>query len=387
MKIRDFSSNEGTIKSPKNLKGKYCIQPFMNIDLHSNNGVRCCSESWMPAWIGDYSKNSIKEIWNMDMIKKIRQSIFDGTYEFCDWHQCPFYSNDEYYLYTKEELQDPSTLPEGHRTDLAKYKLWIQYILDEKIEVDIMPANYNLAYDETCNLKCPSCRDKMKIYKKGSEYEKRLIIHNKLIKEISESGLENIGKINMTGSGEPFISKIFSDFLFSFDGATLPKLDINIQSNGVLFDEEAWNKMHKIHNNINEVIISLDAAKSETYKKIRVNGDFDKLLKNIEFLSGLRKQNKIKKLMLAYVVQEKNFSEMVEALKIGKKYNIDMFIFNLLNDWYSWNKEEYEKNAIWKSFHPKYNEFLQVLTSPLFDDKIVDLGNMWQYRKEVLLKK
>jgi hypothetical protein len=78
---------------------------------------------------------------------------------------------------------------------------------------------------------------------------------------------------------------------------------------------------------------------------------------------------------------------MVEALKIGKKYNIDMFIFNLLNDWYSWNKEEYEKNAIWKSFHPKYNEFLQVLTSPLFDDKIVDLGNMWQYRKEVLLKK
>ena len=39
MYTRDLKSNDGTIKSPKDLKGKYCLQPFTNIDIHSNNGV------------------------------------------------------------------------------------------------------------------------------------------------------------------------------------------------------------------------------------------------------------------------------------------------------------------------------------------------------------
>jgi hypothetical protein len=39
-----------------------------------------------------------------------------------------------------------------------KWQPWIKYIVEGKIYLDILPANYNLAYDKTCNLKCPSCR-------------------------------------------------------------------------------------------------------------------------------------------------------------------------------------------------------------------------------------
>lgn len=380
MYTRGFGSNKGTIKAPKHLKGRYCLQPFTNVDIHSNNGVRCCSESWMPSWIGDFSQNSIAEIWNSRTIQQIRQSVFDGTYQYCDWHQCPFYCNDQYYLYSRKDLEDPESLPALHRNRLTKYAPWIQYILEGKTRLDIMPANYNLAYDESCNLKCPSCRSTTRIYTHGPEYESRLAIQQKLLQEVEAKGFDNIGRFNLTGSGEPFSSKIFRDFLFHFDGQKHPKLDINIQSNGILFTPEVWRNMKKIHPNINEVIISLDASCPETYEKIRVNGNFEVLLQNIAFLAGLRSENKIKRLMLAYVVQQKNFREMSAAIQIGQKYQVDLFIFNLLNDWMSWSTAEYEKNAVWKEYHPEYSDFIEILADPIFDDPVIDLGNMTEYR-------
>lgn len=387
IKVRGFESNKGTIKTQKDMKGKYCLQPFTNVDIHSNCGVRCCSESWMPDWIGDLTDKTLNEIWNSETTQKIRESILDGSYQFCDWHQCPFYSNDEYYLFTKEELENPELLSGVRKDRVEKHMPWIRYILEGKTRVDIPPANYNLAYDETCNLKCPSCRDHSRVYVQGEEYEKRLAIHNKVINELKEEGMNSIGRLNMTGSGEPFISKIFSDFLFTFDGSEYPNLDINIQSNGVLFTPEVWDKMEKIHGNLNEVIISLDAACAQTYNQIRVNGNYERLLSNIEFLSKLRKEKKINRLMLAFVVQKKNYKEMVDAIKIGKKFGVDLFIFNLLNDWKSWSSEEYEKNAIWKKYHPEYKEFLKVLQDPIFDDPMIDLGNMMDYRKEAMSEK
>ncbi len=381
---RGFESNKGTLKKPKDLHGKYCLQPFTNVDIHSNYGVRCCSESWMPEWIGDFSEKTLKEIWNSDILQAIRASILDGSYSFCDWHQCPFYCNDNYYLYTREQLENPAGLSPVHASRITKYAPWIRYILEENTKVDIFPANYNLAYDESCNLACPSCRKKTVTYRSGPEYLFRLGIHKKLLSEVKENGFENIGRFNLTGAGEPFISKIFTDFLYNFDGEKYPRLDINIQSNGILFTPDAWRKMKKIHSNINEVIVSLDASRPETYKQIRVNGSYEKLLSNIEFLASLRREGKIRRFMLAFVVQKKNYHEMPDAIRIGKSFGVDLFIFNLLNDWKSWQTGEYEANAVWKNFNQEFEKFLDVLKDPIFDDPVVDLGNMTEYRKEAL---
>ncbi len=380
MYTRGFESNKGTIKGPKDMQGRYCLQPFTNIDIHSNHGARCCSESWMPRWIGDFSESTLKEIWNAKPIREIRRSILDGSYSFCDWHQCPFYCNDSYYLYTREELENPEKLSAVDSSRLIKYAPWIRAILDGKTELDILPANYNLAYDETCNLACPSCRKHTVAYTRGREYDLRLGIHTKLLDEVTRNGFENIGRFNLTGSGEPFVSKIFRDFLFSFDGAQYPRLDINIQSNGVLFTPAAWAKMKKIHPNINEVIISLDACCAETYNHIRVNGSFKKLLENLEFLASLRAERKIRRFMLAFVVQQRNYREMPRAVRMAERLGVDLFIFNLLNDWKSWDPAEYEKNAVWKKFHPEFGDFLEVLQDPVFNEPFVDLGNMTEYR-------
>jgi hypothetical protein len=51
----------------------------------------------------------------------------------------------------------------------------------------------------------------------------------------------------------------------------------------------------------------------------------------------------------------------------------------LLNDWETWSKADYERNAIWKSFHPEFDNFINQLKDPVFAESIVDLGNMQQY--------
>ena len=376
--MRKFT-DEGTLKKPKSMQGKICLQPFTNVDVHSNGGVRCCSESWMRTWVGNIKEKPLSEIWNGETIKKIRASILDGSYSFCDWHQCPFYSNDEHYLFTRAELEDPSKLDPVRRNRVLKHKSWIKPILDNQTELETHPANFNFAYDESCNLACPSCRTKTIGFVRGPEYEARKQIQDDVLTFIESAGFNNVGRINISGSGEPFSSKVFREFLYSFDGESRRNLDINIQSNGVLFDENAWRKMQKIHGNINEVLISIDACTEATYDKVRVNGDFPKLMANLEFLSALYKAGKIRRLMLAFVVQQLNYREMRGAIEIGKALGVERIVFNLLNDWETWTKEQYDQNAVWKNFHPEFPGFIETLRDPIFADPIVDLGNMKQY--------
>jgi wyosine [tRNA(Phe)-imidazoG37] synthetase (radical SAM superfamily) len=373
--VRHVESRKGTLKKPKDMHGKICLQPFTNIDIQSNYELRCCSESWMPRGIGDFSKNTIMEVWNSETIRNIRRSILNGTYEFCDWHQCPFYCNENRYLYTAQELDAP---------ELRHYRPWISFVKEGETTVSIAPANYNMAYDESCNLECPSCRREKKVYSTGKPYETRKHIQEKFLEELKDIGFERISRVNCSGSGEPFISKVFRNFLFHFNGACRPNIDVNLQSNGIHFTPQTWEKMRAIQNNINEVIISLDASTAGTYRQIRCKGDFRQLLANIEFLSDLRRQNKIRRLMLAYVVQKKNYREMIDAIHLGKKFKIDLFIFNLLNDWKAWEYDEFERNAVWKEYHPEFNEFLKILRDPIFSDPIVDLGNMIEYREIAL---
>jgi MoaA/NifB/PqqE/SkfB family radical SAM enzyme len=376
--MRDFS-DEGTIKKRVNMRGKICLQPFMDFEVHSNGDVRCCSESWMRDKIGNVYEAPLDEIWNGDKIQSIRKTILDGGYDFCDWHQCPFYSNHEHYLFTRDELMNPESLDDVRKARVKKHEKWLPQILRGSTTAELNPANYNFAHDESCNLACPSCRKETIGYVKGEEYENRLAIQNEVVRFIESSGYDNIGRINVTGTGDAFASKVFREFLYTFDGARYPSLDINIQTNGLLFTPRAWDKMSKLHANINEVLISIDACTAPTYAKVRVNGNFNDLLKNLEFLAELNREGKIKRYMLAFVVQQMNYKEMVGAIELSKRLGAERIVFNLLNDWETWTKEEYNEHAIWKSFHPEFNAFMDELKNPLFADEIVDLGNMQQY--------
>lgn len=380
------------MKDVKNLKGLYCLNPFTNMEISSFHTVSCCCSGWMPEFnAGDIECLSLNEIWNSDSMQKVRQSILDGTYNFCDKEACPYLTSENFKLYTENELKtlidsknDSSIKLDDSLLMIKDLSPWINNILEGKVVLENLPATFNLCYDETCNLKCPSCRPINAIYAKGEEYERRLKIHKKLFTELEHNGFENIRHLIVTGAGDPFASLIYSNLLFTFDGRKYPLLKFNIMTNALLLTPEVWNKMNKIHSNIESIYISVDAVNSKTYKDIRVNGNFEILSKNLEFLGKMRKENTIKYLIFAFVVQKKNYKEMADFVAMAKKYNVDQIIFNALADWKSWEHDEFCKNAVCNPNHSEYHEFLEILKNPIFEDPIVNLGNITNHRIKAL---
>jgi pyruvate-formate lyase-activating enzyme len=380
------------MKSTKDLKGLYCLRPFTNIDITMDNRAACCCQSWLPNFFGKgcLKELTLQEIWNSDQMQSLRQSVLDGTYHHCSKEKCPYLNGEDFRLYTRNELQrvvDAESGSEEIEDPLQKIRNltpWIRNILEGKTSLELLPANYNLAYDETCNLRCPSCRPSNKVYTHGKEYKRRLAVHKKLLGYIKKNGYENVRGFFVTGAGDPFASSIYRDFLFNFDGGKYPLLKFFIMTNGMLLTPEVWEKMSKIHSNIDHIFISIDAATPETYEKTRVNGNLNKLLKNIEYLGQKRKENKLQYLVLAFIVQRKNYKEMVDIISIAKKYNVDQLVFSRLDDWQSWEIEEYSKNAVCNPDHEEYPELLEVLKSPAFDDPIVNLGNITPHRVRAL---
>ena len=137
--------------------------------------------------------------------------------------------------------------------------------------------------------------------------------------------------------------------------------------------------MNIILKNINTVIVSYDAGTPETYQITRRGGNWDKLQENMKFLSSLRQKELINELRIDCVVQKSNYKELDKLVKIGLDLKVDKVFFSLLVDWGTWTPEIYKQNCVWKKENPEFKEFIKILRDPIFNDPIVNLGNLTEY--------
>ena len=358
----DFLDSEGIVNTHRKSEGKFCNKPFDQFEIHPNGMVSVCCMSWLPEKIGNMKTEEVGEVFNSEKAQKIRESILDGSFKYCDHKLCPYIQNGS--LPNREEVTD------------ARHK---SIIKNNQIK-DIEPTFYNLCYDESCNLSCPSCRQKEISYYEGGVYETKKKMQGKLISHVFGKPHDDYCLINVTGSGDPFGSKLFRELLFGIDGEKFPNVFFNLQTNGVMFTERYWEKMKKIQKNINTVLVSYDAGTPETYKITRRGGDWNRLQENMKFLSSLRQENLINELRIDCVVQRKNYKELDKLIKIGIDLKVDKVFFSLLVDWGTWPVNVYERNCVWKDTHPEFGEFVKTLQNPIFDNPIVDLGNLTEYR-------
>jgi len=103
-------------------------------------------------------------------------------------------------------------------------------------------------------------------------------------------------------------------------------------------------------------------------------------MRNLEYISNLRQKNFFHFFRLDFVVQRTNYKDMPEFVNICKNLKADQAYFSLVSDWGTWEIEEYNKHAIWKKGHQEFDSFMEVMKNPIFDDPIVNLGNVTEYR-------
>jgi MoaA/NifB/PqqE/SkfB family radical SAM enzyme len=216
------------------------------------------------------------------------------------------------------------------------------------------------ALDQSCNLSCPSCRNQIISEKYSQSTIKVRAVEEKLVPL-----LPKLKTLHINPAGELFSSKSSRRLLELINNESCPDLQIDIISNGTLFSQEEWNKFPGIHGKVRTVRISTDAARRETFEKLRRLGNYDKFCENIIFLRDLRNENIIPQLGFSFTYQLDNFREMPEFLQFSKSMSGDIVIFERLQN-ITFSADEYKMKAVHLIDHPLYSDFREIVNQQQF---------------------
>jgi MoaA/NifB/PqqE/SkfB family radical SAM enzyme len=325
----------------------FCQMPFDQAWVVNEGEVYTCCPVYLQIPIGNAYTQEWGEIWNSETAQEIRASILDGSFKYCNWFFCPVIA--DHFL--------------GKDGGIKKHAQNIPQPNYEKIMDVRHPLRLaGVAHDYTCNLHCPSCRTERFIL--SEEQKSKLgFAKDKTLLPLIKNSME----FHISG-GEPFASKYNKDLLAAINKKDFPHLQkLDITSNGLLFDEKQWEEIQNIHYLDIALRVSVDATQKKTYETIRRGGSFEVLMKNLKFLSKLRREEKLKSFSINFVVQDHNYGEMPDFVKLGVALEVDSIAFQKIYNAGTFTAEEFNKRTVFAPSHPEYKEFLAVLRSPIFN--------------------
>lgn len=321
-----------------------CRYPFERIEILPRGEVYTCCSGYIKHnyYIGNIYEDheSFEEIWNSDKAKKLRWSVSEGNFEFCQ-KSCRFFH---------------MPLDEGNpikkKQDETYPAEWKDYL------VRSTPKNIMLSCDESCNLHCPSCRSGVKALSK--EESDRLF---NCLMEVVRPMLNNCELLSALGTGELFASRALSRFFQSLTACEFPKLTLNLTTNLQLLNEEKWNQFSNLWDFPKIMRISIDAASKETYEQNRLGGTWERLGENLVYLCKLRNtpQAHVNYICLNFVVQSNNYQEMEDFVTMAENLGVDAVEFQKLGNWGTFSEQEYLERNVLDSENPHYTAAMETL--------------------------
>ena len=327
-----------------------CDTPLNHLEVVRGGNTICCCSVFLSEELGSILQKGVLGVWNSAMHKILCLSTQNRTYTFCKKDMCPYFIE-----------KKPRTVREDED--------WEYHKMEPKPEV------IAIGYDDTCNLRCETCRKELYIAGKQEEAV-ACAVGEKVKKEL----LPNSKFFILAGGGEVFASKAYAQVYESEESAEIPY--IRILSNGTLFTPVNWNHFKAGKKGKIMVTFSIDAARKETYEEIRRGGNFDIIQKNMEFASKLRKCGELAYFRMNFVVQKKNYLEMPEFVKWGESLGVDEVFFTKILNWGTFTEEEFKDVSMMceDGITPK-PELEKILNDPMMRHRIVDLGTI-RYSQE-----
>lgn len=343
------------------LKDRFCSNPFTDTEIIGSHDVYTCCAAWLPASIGSADTDAAANYWHGERATEIRRSILDGDFGYCSRLNCPRISGRN--LPKRSDVVDPA----------------LRRAIDTRGSAQTEhPKRVLFSYDTSCNLSCPSCRSNLITLGQSEAQTLDAFYDRNIVPLVADAT-----HIKITGSGDPFGSRHFRSVLkkLTADGSSFPRLQL--QTNGVLFDERAWNELN-LEGHVRSVWVSVDATDAETYSVLRRGGNFARLLDNLKFLGRLRAECRIGSLRLDFVVQNENFAQMPDFVNLANDVGADGVHFLMLRNWGTFSPDEFRDKAVTFDTHPNHSELLNVLTHTRLTQKGVDLGNLAPLRQIAL---
>jgi len=312
MKINQRLFDHYGIDTRKDLgiKGN-CSRPWDTILIDKQGSCYACEcTAWLPQSIGNLQVQPLSEIVGSAMHKHLQDSIEDGTYRYCNQHQCAYIKKGDWPTHRPYDIQ-----------------------------------NLRLAIDDSCNLRCPSCRNGLIFHREGPKFRRGIRLADRINKWL-ETFRERI-TVHIGSDGDPFASHVYRHFMAHTHRKD--NISYSILTNGLMF-KEFHTQVPYVINNLRVLGVSMDGASKETYERLRLGGKWEKIIEGLECMAEQKRKHGFE-FIIHFVVQKDNYHEMQKIVDLGEQYGADRVWLNKIEDWNTmsdfksqdiWNKTDYQ---------------------------------------------
>lgn len=347
------------------LRDKFCPMPFTHLSTSfKGDAFACCCPAWAPYPIGDVlDASSADDVWNSEAAIEVRRSIHDGDFKYCSRTLCSYIAART--LPSKSEVADP---------------VLRRYIDERTVVVPQPPGMVEMNHDQTCNLACPSCRtdvvtagpEEQRVYLDAAD---RVLLP--LLRTMK-------GMTYISGGGEAFASSHYRKILASLNREEFPGLSVYLITNAQLLTAKRWSEFPRLPEMIGNLSISIDAARAETYERLRRPGKWKVLMQNLELIAQMRAAGRIRRVQINFVVQAENFRELPEFIALGDRLGVDSFWLQRLTNYGAFSEDVFAKADVTSPLHPDHDELLAILRQPFLSDSRINMEMLMPILPEIV---
>ncbi len=199
-----------------------------------------------------------------------------------------------------------------YREDSFIRKLFLKYLFPCTVPY---PPFIEIEVTTKCNLKCRMCEHTY-------WNEPAINMTFEQFKHVIDQ-FPKLKWIGLTGIGESFLNP---NFMKMIEYVKSKGIYIELFDTFLLLDEERIRKLIRL--GLDRFILSIDGATRETYEKLRVNSNFDKVIVNIKNFVRLKKELRsfFPQLDVYFIVNKENVHEVPKFIDLAHEIGIDGII-------------------------------------------------------------
>lgn len=309
---------------------KICRQALYVQIIDGIGTVRACG--WAGYYLlGNLRDSNLRDIYHGEAAKIFRQSLMNGTYDFCNKENCPYMANGT----LESQLIEIDEIPE-------------------------YPEIISLAYDRRCNYHCTCCISRSDVQMDEKTVKK---IEDEIIK-----ALPSVKVLSANGLGEFFVSDSIMKVVSQWNPSDAENACFELETNGSLFEEKNWNKIANLGKYNLKVFLTVHSFDNRAYQYLSgTKLDVQRVIDNLHFVKRLREEGIINYLEIATVVQERNFRILPEFIKRC----LDEFKADKVRVRRFLPEKAMDENIEWffdvrNPLHPYHQEYLEIMKDPIF---------------------
>lgn len=204
------------------------------------------------------------------------------------------------------------------RRFFAGVRLVATYLLSLVLRRPVNPG-YPLAFaiepTSICNLRCPECPTGANLLKRP-----RGLLDMALYRQVLEQLKGSVLYLNLYVQGEPFMHPRFTEMVRM---AAARRMYTSTSTNGHFIDRRVADELVKA--GLTRLIFSLDGATQQTYSQYRVNGNLEKVLSAIRYVSEAKisRGKHYPLLVVQFLVFQHNEHELSAVKKLVRDLGVD----------------------------------------------------------------